>query len=103
MTLLSKKIISLVDFGMVMNSPAVADQSGSFASAPAGPDVEMTGRDGGGALHGRGGAQQHGVGGAQQQTTTEHGSVTSTTSQMVAHEKCQLFQQVLLLMHQLTG
>ena len=33
-TLLSKKIISLVDFGMVMNSPAIAETSGSSASAP---------------------------------------------------------------------
>ncbi len=55
-------------------------QSGSSASAPAEPDVEMSGRAGDGVLHGRGGAQQHGVGGAQQQTTTEHGSVTSATS-----------------------
>ena len=40
-TLLSKKIISLVDFGMVINSTAVAGTSGSSASAPAEPDVEM--------------------------------------------------------------
>ena len=79
-TLLSKKILSLVDFGMVMISLAVAEQSGSSATAPAEPDVEMTGRAGDGTSHGRGGAQQHGVGGAQQQSTTAHRSVTPTAS-----------------------
>ena len=33
-------MISLVDFGMVINSPAIAETSGSFASAPA--DLTLT-------------------------------------------------------------
>ena len=69
-TLLSKKIISLVDFGMVMNSLVTADASDSSASAPSQPDVEMSGRSATSAAHGRGGGQQHERGGAHQQTTT---------------------------------
>ena len=57
-TLLSKKIMSVVDFGMVMNSSVVVEPTGSSASAPVEPDFTMTGSDGGGALHGLGGAQQ---------------------------------------------
>ena len=69
-TLLSKKIISLVDFGMVMNSPVTADAPGSSAAAPSQPDVEMTGRASGGVVHERGGGQQHELGGARQQAAT---------------------------------
>ena len=69
-TLLSKKIISLVDFGMFMNSPVTADAPGSSAAAPSQPDVEMTGRDSGGVVHERGGGQLHELGGARQQAAT---------------------------------
>ena len=69
-TLLSKNIISLVDFGMVMNSSVTPDLPGSSASAPPQRDVEMTGASTSGAVHGRGGGQQREVGGARQQATT---------------------------------
>ena len=73
-TLLSKEIISIVDFGMVMSSSVVVEPTGSSASAPVEPDVTMTGSDSGGALHGLGGAQQ------QQQQLQQQQAVTTTSS-----------------------
>ena len=79
-TLLSKKIISLVDCGMVMNSPAIAETSGSSASAPAVPDIDMPDRAGDGALHGQGGAQQYEGGEAQQLPPATNRSVAPAAS-----------------------
>ena len=75
-TLLSKNIIPIVDFGMVMNSAVNVESTGSSASAPVEPDVTMTGDNTGGAVHGPGGAQQM----QQQQNVTRSGNAVSGAS-----------------------
>ena len=57
-TLLSKEIIAVTDFGMFVNGPAIVETTSASASATANPDVEMSGGSTGGALHEQGGARR---------------------------------------------
>ena len=56
LTMLSKQIVSIVDFGMAMTNISPVQPSKPRASVPSMSDSPMTGGDG--ALHGLGGAQQ---------------------------------------------
>ena len=55
-TILSKKVVSIVDFGMAMTDTSPVQPSNPTASASCASDAATTGV--GGALHGLGGAQQ---------------------------------------------
>ena len=56
LTILSKQVVSIVDFGMAMTDTSPVQPSNPTASASSVSDVPMTGA--GGALHGLGGAQR---------------------------------------------
>ena len=56
LTMLSKQVVSIVDFGMAMTDTSPVQPGNPTASASSVSDVPMTGT--GGALHGVGGAQQ---------------------------------------------
>ena len=56
LTILSKQVVSIVDFGMTMTDTSPVQPGNPTASASSVSDVPMTGA--GGALHGLGGAQQ---------------------------------------------
>ena len=112
MTLLSKQVVSVTDFGMFMNGPAIVEPTSSSASATANPDIEMTGDSSSGALHERGGLDDNRISQSLQQLQVvqmfqlhlqQQFQVQHQMQVGMQHSNVQLFQLLLLLSNQLTG